>query len=65
MSNSPMVFSLASKAATVLNAEKMPAVPFLPYPENCRGYVGEDIAFDPLGLSGYFPMDYLREAEIK
>ena len=40
-------------------------MPFLPYPENCRGYIGDDIAFDPLGLSGYFPMDYLREAEIK
>lgn len=40
-------------------------MPFLPYPENCKGYIGEDIGFDPLGLSGYFPMDYLRESEIK
>lgn len=48
-----------------LQAEKSPAMPFLPYPENCKGYVGDDIGFDPLGLSDIFPMDYLREAEIK
>jgi light-harvesting complex I chlorophyll a/b binding protein 1 len=56
---------LAGKSATVLNAEKSAAVPFLPYPENLRGYVGEETGFDPLGLSNYFPMDYLREAELK
>jgi light-harvesting complex I chlorophyll a/b binding protein 1 len=40
-------------------------MPFLPYPENCKGYIGDDIGFDPLGISDYFPMDYLREAELK
>jgi uncharacterized protein (DUF2164 family) len=40
-------------------------MPFLPYPENLKGYVGDDIGFDPLGISTYFPMDYLREAELK
>merc|ERR1740124_1958637 len=45
--------------------EKSGALPFLPYPENLRGYVGEEIGFDPLHISDYFPMDYLREAEIK
>ena len=54
----------ASKA-TAINAEKSPAMPFLPYPENCKGYIGEDIGFDPLGISNYFPMDYLRESELK
>jgi len=59
-----------SKATTTLNAEtlkaeKSPAVPFLPFPENLKGYVGDDIAFDPLRISDYFPMDYLREAELK
>jgi Chlorophyll A-B binding protein len=49
---------------TVLHAQS-PAMPFLPYPENVRGYIGDDVAFDPIGLSNYFPMDYLREAEIK
>jgi light-harvesting complex I chlorophyll a/b binding protein 1 len=56
---------VASKVATVLKAEKSPAVPFLPYPENLRGYIGEDTGFDPLRLSDYFPVDYLRESEIK
>ena len=51
--------------ATALNAEKSPAVPFLPYPENLKGYIGDDIGFDPLRISDYFPMDYLRESELK
>lgn len=53
-----------NKVSTALN-EKSPAMPFLPYPENLKGYIGDDIGFDPLGLSDIFPMDYLREAEIK
>jgi len=40
-------------------------MPFLPYPENLKGYIGDDIGFDPLRVSDYFPMDYLRESEIK
>lgn len=40
-------------------------MPFLPYPEHCKGYIGEDIGFDPLGLGSWFPMDYMRESEIK
>lgn len=40
-------------------------MPFLPYPANLKGYVGDDIGFDPLGISNYFPMDYLRESELK
>ena len=55
----------ASKAATALNVEKSPAVPFLPYAENLKGYIGDDIGFDPLRISDYFPMDYLRESELK
>ena len=58
------IFFAASKA-TALNAEKSPAVPFLPYPENLKGYTGDDIGFDPLRISDYFPMDYLRESELK
>ena len=54
----------ASKA-TALNVEKSPAVPFLPYAENLKGYIGDDIGFDPLRISDYFPMDYLRESELK
>ncbi|GAX21830.1 light-harvesting complex I chlorophyll a/b binding protein 1 [Fistulifera solaris] len=55
----------AMSKATALQAEKSPAMPFLPYPENCKGYIGEETGFDPLGFSNYFPMDYLREAELK
>merc|ERR1712008_46050 len=29
-----------------------------------EGYIG-DVGFDPLRISDYFPMDYLREAELK
>jgi hypothetical protein len=49
---------------TQLAAEKSPAIPFLPYPQNLKGYVG-DVGFDPLRVSDYFPMDYLRESELK
>jgi len=45
-------------------SEKSEALPFLPKPKNLTGYVG-DVGFDPLRISDYFPMDYLREAEIK
>ena len=51
-------------SSTALNVEKSPSLPFLPYPENCKGYVG-DVGFDPLGISNYVPMDYLRESELK
>ena len=56
---------LTGKATTALNAEKSPAMPFLSYPENLKGYIGDDIGFDPLRISDYFPMDYLRESELK
>ena len=57
--------SLAARTSSALSAEKSPAMPFLPYPENLKGYIGDDIGFDPLGVSNYFPMDYLRESELK
>jgi len=53
-----------ARATTSLNAEKSEAIPFLPYPENLKGYIG-DVGFDPLRISDYVPMDYLREAELK
>jgi hypothetical protein len=43
----------------------MPAMPFLPAADNLKGYIGDDIGFDPLRISDYFPMDYLRESELK
>jgi hypothetical protein len=41
-----------------------PALPFLEYPPNLAGYVG-DVGFDPLRFSDFAPMDFLREAELK
>lgn len=57
-------FLVIARATTSLSAEKSQALPFLPYPKNLKGYVG-DVGFDPLGVSNYVPMDYLREAELK
>lgn len=56
--------STGGKATTSLSAEKSQALPFLPNPPNLEGYVG-NVGFDPLRISDYFPMDYLREAELK
>ena len=55
---------LAGKASTSLAAEKSQAIPFLPVPPNTVGLVGST-GFDPLRVSDYFPMDYLRESELK
>ena len=41
-----------------------PALPFLEYPPNLEGYVG-DVGFDPFRFSDFVPMDFLREAELK
>ena len=57
-------FAIPGRAATSLAAEKSQAIPFLPAPTNCEGYVG-NVGFDPLRVSDYFPVDYLREAELK
>jgi len=56
--------STVGRTATSLNYEKSPSLPFLPYPENLKGYVG-DVGFDPFRFSDFVPMDFLREAEIK
>jgi len=41
-----------------------PALPFLEYPPNCEGYVG-DVGFDPFRFTDFLPTDFLREAELK
>jgi hypothetical protein len=56
--------SKTAGVSTQLNAEMSPSVPFLTYPKNCKGYVG-DVGLDPLNFSEYFDMKWLREAEIK
>jgi len=53
---------------TVISAKALEAsasLPFLPKPENLKGYVGEEQEFDPLGFSDTFDMKWLREAELK
>jgi light-harvesting complex I chlorophyll a/b binding protein 1 len=37
----------------------------LDYPENLRGYVGDEAAFDPFRFSDFVPVDFLRESELK
>mmetsp|Transcript_31485 Transcript_31485/g.37501 ORF Transcript_31485/g.37501 Transcript_31485/m.37501 type:complete len:210 (+) Transcript_31485:100-729(+) len=61
---SASIHTLQARASTELNYEKSEALPFMPYPENLKGYVG-DVGFDPLRFSDFAPMDFLREAEIK
>ena len=53
-----------AKTSSALGVEKSKALPFLPTPSNLDGYIG-NVGFDPLGVSNYFPVDYLREAELK
>mmetsp|Transcript_19300 Transcript_19300/g.28899 ORF Transcript_19300/g.28899 Transcript_19300/m.28899 type:complete len:206 (+) Transcript_19300:146-763(+) len=53
-----------ARASTSLNEKMSESLPFLPYPENLEGYVG-DVGFDPFRFSDFAPMDFLREAEIK
>mmetsp|Transcript_12036 Transcript_12036/g.22523 ORF Transcript_12036/g.22523 Transcript_12036/m.22523 type:complete len:207 (+) Transcript_12036:143-763(+) len=57
--------STGARSSTALAAgKKSQALPFLPYPENLSGYVG-DVGFDPFRFSDFAPMDFLAEAEIK
>jgi light-harvesting complex I chlorophyll a/b binding protein 1 len=53
-----------SRVASSLAMEKSQSLPFLAYPENLKGYVG-DVGFDPFRFSDFVPMDFLAEAEIK
>jgi Chlorophyll A-B binding protein len=40
------------------------SLPFLTAPANTKGYIG-DAGFDPLGLSEYFDIKWMRESELK
>ena len=60
-----LTFCSSGRAASSLNYEKSTALPFLEYPENLKGYVGEEAGFDPFRFSDFVPMDFLREAELK
>jgi len=44
---------------------KSVSLPFLEAPPALDGSLAGDVGFDPLGLSGMFSLDYMREAELK
>lgn len=60
------LFEDAAVAATPPPAayKASPALPFLEYPANLAGYVG-DVGFDPFRFSDFVSVDFLRESELK
>ena len=46
-------------------AKPSKALPFLEAPPQLDGTLAGDVGFDPLNLSGYFSLDWMREAEVK
>eukprot|EP00168_Porphyra_purpurea_P011302 TRINITY_DN286_c0_g1_i3.p2 TRINITY_DN286_c0_g1~~TRINITY_DN286_c0_g1_i3.p2 ORF type:complete len:216 (-),score=66.55 TRINITY_DN286_c0_g1_i3:225-872(-) len=59
------VCSVAPSAATVTMAARSASVPFLPQPAACDGSMAGDVGFDPLNLSGFIDIKWLREGELK
>ncbi len=56
--------SRVSSSTIVEMADKSRSLPFLPWPENTVGMVG-DVGFDPVGFSNWIDVKWLREAELK
>eukprot|EP00187_Rhodella_violacea_P020429 CAMPEP_0184719118 /NCGR_PEP_ID=MMETSP0314-20130426/8123_1 /TAXON_ID=38298 /ORGANISM="Rhodella maculata, Strain CCMP 736" /LENGTH=209 /DNA_ID=CAMNT_0027182965 /DNA_START=79 /DNA_END=708 /DNA_ORIENTATION=- len=52
-------------APTVTMMAKSKAIPMLEAPKALDGSMVGDVGFDPLGFSNMFPIEWLREAEIK
>ena len=46
-------------------AGKSKAMPFLSQPPNLDGSMAGDVGFDPLGMSTFLDVKWLREAELK
>eukprot|EP00960_Hanusia_phi_P044563 756709-Hanusia_phi.AAC.8 len=44
---------------------KSKAMPFLSRPEKLDGSMPGDVGFDPLGISNYFDLKWMRESELK
>jgi len=66
----PMGFSAApalrpTLAAAPITMRQSEALPFLEAPPQLDGSMAGDVGFDPLNLSGYYSLDWMREAEIK
>merc|ERR1719174_2757382 len=53
-----------ARAMVATTRERSAAMPFLPRPMKLDGMVG-DKGFDPLGLSEWVPVEWLRESELK
>ena len=63
------VMASTATPAAAIALPKSEAMPFMDRPEALDGSMPGDIGFDPLGFSTafepYYPLSYLREAEIK
>jgi len=57
--------AVAPAAAAPMMMAKSKALPFLESPPACDGTMAGDVGFDPLGLSSYYSIKWMREAEIK
>jgi hypothetical protein len=56
--------AVATKLHADASYKPSKSLPFLEYPPNLAGYIG-DAGFDPFRFSDFVPMDFLREAELK
>eukprot|EP00403_Amphidinium_massartii_P023284 CAMPEP_0178402076 /NCGR_PEP_ID=MMETSP0689_2-20121128/16649_1 /TAXON_ID=160604 /ORGANISM="Amphidinium massartii, Strain CS-259" /LENGTH=650 /DNA_ID=CAMNT_0020022953 /DNA_START=99 /DNA_END=2047 /DNA_ORIENTATION=+ len=56
----------SAAGATVMKAKETSySMPFMPKPKNLAGWVGGEAEFDPIGMSDWFDMKWLRESELK
>lgn len=56
----------ARHASAAVGEQRMsPSVPYLRYPTQLEGWVGEEKGFDPLGVTDALPVYLVREAELK
>jgi len=60
-----MTTRAAKSATSVTMQAKSASVPFLSQPKNLDGSMAGDVGFDPLGMSTYVDLKWLREAELK
>merc|ERR1719231_1718514 len=70
LTTAPMGFSAApalrpTLAAAPITMRQSEALPFLEAPPQLDGSMAGDVGFDPLNLSGFYSLDWMREAEIK
>jgi len=63
-SAAPALRPVAAAAAPIAMRQSE-ALPFLEAPPQLDGSMAGDVGFDPLNLSGYYSLDWMREAEIK